>query len=77
MPLKEKQSKLGVHLSREMGGKEIAHVEFDMADYKYGKYNGQRLYLESSKDNTDYSFDTQESYIEIGIKGTKAEGLVK
>ena len=77
MPSKEKTSKLTVALNKENGYKELAEVEFDMADYKYGKYNGMRLFFEKCKDNNQYTFDPAESYIEIGIKGTKADGLVQ
>ena len=48
-----------------------------MADFKYGKYNGQRLFLEQSQNNTEWNFDSQKSYLEIGIKGTKSDGLVE
>lgn len=40
MPTKAKDSKLSVCLARSHGGEEIAHTIFDMADFKYGKYNG-------------------------------------
>lgn len=40
MPTKTKDSKLSVCLDRSFGGKEIGHLIFDMADFKYGKYNG-------------------------------------
>ena len=42
-----------------------------MADFKYGKYNGQRLFLEQSESNTEWNFDASKAYLEIGIKGTK------
>jgi len=44
MPSKEKKSFLYVH-------KKIAEVEFDIADFKYGKYNGMRLFFEKCKEN--------------------------
>ena len=49
MPTKTKDSRLSVCLDRAQGGKEIGHLIFDMADFKYGKYNGQRLFLEQSE----------------------------
>lgn len=48
-----------------------------MADFKYGKYNGQRLFLEQSDTNTEWNFDPTKAYLEIGIKGTKQDGLVE
>jgi len=71
MPTKPKDSKLSICLDRNHGGKEIAHTIFDMADFKYGKYNGQRLFLEQSESNTEWNFDQAKAYLEIGIKGTK------
>ena len=52
MPAKEKLSKLTVCLDKNHDRMEIAQVEFDMADFKYGKYNGQRLFLEKAPKNT-------------------------
>ena len=49
MPTKTKDSRLSVCLDRSYGGKEIGHLIFDMADFKYGKYNGQRLFLQQSE----------------------------
>ena len=34
-----------------MDNKKIAEVEFDIADFKHGKYNVMRLFLEQCKDN--------------------------
>ena len=77
MPTKSKDSRLSVCLDRANGGKEIAHLVFDMADFKYGKYNGQRLFLEKTEANTEWNFNPQKAYLEIGIKGTKQDGLVE
>ena len=52
MPLKEKNSILTVTLDKQLVNKKIAEVEFDIADFKYGKYNGMRLFFEQCKDNT-------------------------
>mgnify|MGYP000266912037 CR=1 FL=1 len=57
MPTKSKDSRLSVCLDRSNGGKEIAHLVFDMADFKYGKYNGQRLFLEKSETNMEWNFN--------------------
>lgn len=71
MPTKTKDSRLSVCLDRTHGSKEIGHLVFDMADFKYGKYNGQRLFLEQSETNTEWNFNKDKAYLEIGIKGTK------
>ena len=34
-----------------MENKKIAEVEFDISDFKYGKYNGMRLFFEKCKEN--------------------------
>lgn len=51
MPSKEKNSFLYVQLNKKMENKKIAEVEFDIADFKYGKYNGMRLFFEKCKEN--------------------------
>ena len=75
MPLKEKNSRLAIALNRNYGYQELAEVQFDMADFKYGRYNGQRLFLQQVESNTKYNI-SEVGYLEIGIKGTRADGLV-
>lgn len=48
-----------------------------MADFSYGQYKTHRLYLQPMDGNTDYDFDPNETYLDIGLKGTKADGLVQ
>lgn len=76
MPIKEKNSRLAIALNRNYGYMELAEVQFDMADFKYGRYNGQRLFLQQVEGNSQYNFKAGEAYLEIGIKGTRADGLV-
>jgi hypothetical protein len=76
MPLKEKMSKMTVCLDKSLGGKEIGEVEFNMADFNYGSYKAIRLQLIQSSGNNSYNFDSSETYLDIGLKGTKADGLV-
>ena len=45
MPAKEKISKMTVCLDKSMGGHDIADIEFNMADFKFGEYNIVRLHL--------------------------------
>lgn len=75
MPIKEKSSRLAICLNRNYNYLELADVQFDMADFKYGRYNGQRLFLQQLESNTKYNISEQ-AYLEIGIKGTRADGLV-
>ena len=48
-----------------------------MADFSYGQYKTHRLYLQPCEGNTEYDFDPNETYLDIGLKGTKADGLVQ
>lgn len=77
MPIKEKLSKMSVCLDKSLGGKQLGEVEFNMADFNYGSYKSLRLNLNQVKENTEYNFDSSETYIDIGLKGTKADGLVQ
>ena len=77
LPLKEKLSKMTVCLDKSLGGKQIGEVEFNMADFNYGSYKAIRLQLNQCEGNADYNFDASETYIDIGLKGTKADGLVQ
>lgn len=54
----------------------LADVEFDMTKFEYGKYCPMRLKLNTLESNTKYLFDREETYIDIALKGTKADGLV-
>ena len=48
-----------------------------MADFSYGAYKNHRLFLQPSEGNVDYEFDPENTYLDIGLKGTKADGLVQ
>ena len=69
MPREQKMSRLAVTLNRDYNYMELAEVSFDMANFKYGKYDGMRLFLNQVASNSQYTIE-QDSYIEIGIKGT-------
>jgi len=77
MPVKEKLSKMTVCLDKSLGGKQLGECEFNMADFEYGKYKSIRLQLTQSEGNDTYNFDPTETYLDIGLKGTKADGLVQ
>ena len=45
LPMQQKMSRLAVTLNRSYDYKELAEVQFDMANFKTGKYNGMQLTL--------------------------------
>ena len=75
MPAKEKISKMTVCLDKSMGGQEIAEIDFNMADFKFGEYKMVRLYLKKCP-QSPINFEKEQTYLEIALKGTKAHGLV-
>ena len=79
MPCKEKLSKMTVQLDRSKGGTHIGEVEFDMGDFIYGEYKYRTLYLKKSDANDVITFDpdAEDTYLEIGLKGTRQDGLVQ
>lgn len=77
MPIKEKISKLTVCLDKSLGGTELGTAEVDMGNYSYGQYNVIKLNLEQCPSNTEYPFDPSETVLEVGLKGTRADGLVQ
>lgn len=77
-PAKPKMSKMTVQLDKSKGGTPIGEVEFDMTDFTYGEYNYRKLELISHPDNNGViEFAAGEAYLEIGLKGTKQDGLVQ
>jgi hypothetical protein len=75
MPAKEKISKMTVCLDKSMGGTDLAEIEFNMADFKFGEYKMVRLFLKKCASNTTIDFDLAETFLDIALKGTKANGL--
>lgn len=76
-PMKEKISKMTVQLDKSKGGTSLAQVEFDMTDFEFGQYKYRTLMLTKCADNNIIDFDEEQTYLEIGLKGTKQEGLVQ
>tara|TARA_B110001450_G_scaffold179682_1_gene167890 strand:- start:489 stop:881 length:393 start_codon:yes stop_codon:yes gene_type:complete len=76
MPSKEKISKMTICLDKSMGGTEIAEINFNMADFKMGEYKILRLYLHKSSSNTLIDIDEEQTYLDIGLKGTNAKGIM-
>lgn len=58
-----------------MGGTDIAEIEFNMADFKFGEYKMVRLFLKKCSANTTIDFDKEQTFLDIALKGTKANGL--
>lgn len=77
MPAKEKSSKMTVQLDKSRGGTPIAEIEFNMADFTYNEYKYRTLYLTKCDENNVLDFDPSETYLEIGLKGTRQDGLVQ
>ena len=76
LPCKEKSSKMTVQLDKSRGGTCIGEVEFNMADFTYGEYKYRKLLLVQSPENTAINFDAETTHLEIGLKGTRQDGLV-
>lgn len=72
MPLKEKISKMTVVLDKSMGETPIAEAEFNMADFNYGEYKPVKLYLKKCPENDYVDVDPEQTYLDIGLKGTRA-----
>ena len=76
MPAKEKISKMTICLDKSMGGTDVAEINFNMADFKMNEYKILRLYLHKSPANTDIDVNEDETYLDIGLKGTLAKGIM-
>ena len=57
-------------------GKLIGEVEFDIANFTYEKFKIQKLQLKKSK-GSEYSFNPEETYIKVGLKGTQTDGKAR
>ena len=66
-----------VCLDKSLGGTALCEKEFNMADFFYNEYKPIRLYLEQCEANQNYPLDPEETYIDIGLKGTNEDGLVE
>jgi len=60
-----------------MGGHDIGEIDFNMADFKFAEYKVVRLNLVKCDSNNYLNFDPKETYLDVGLKGTKAQGLLK
>jgi hypothetical protein len=48
-----------------------------MTDFNFGEYKYRTLNLTKCEANDVLDFDANETYLEIGLKGTKQDGLVQ
>ena len=48
-----------------------------MTDFMFGEYKYRTLNLNMHPDNNVIEFDPAETLLEIGLKGTKEDGLVE
>ena len=69
IPNKEKMSKMSICLDRNSGGTEIAETDFNMANFKFGEYTITRLHLKQSAGNATIEVDSENTFIEIGLRG--------
>lgn len=75
LPAKEKISKMTVVLDKQHGGTELAEAEFNMTDFKFNEYATFKLGLTQCEQNTHLAIDPETTFLEIGLRGTKAKGL--
>lgn len=66
-----------VCLDKSMGGTELCDISFNMADFKYGEYKILRLFLKKCPENNLIEIEDDEVFLDIGLKGTKQQGLLK
>ena len=54
-------------------------AELDMTKYKYGKFNIMKLQLVPCESNKGVTPEGEkgDTFLEIGLRGTKADGLVQ
>jgi hypothetical protein len=72
MPALEKLGKMTVCLDKSMGGTELCEITFNMADFKFGEYKILRLYMNKCANNNVLDIDKEETFLDIGLKGTKS-----
>jgi len=70
LPLKEKIGKMTVCLDKNYGGTELAEINFNMADFKFGEFKMLRLYMQKCKANDRIDIDPETTFLDIGLRGT-------
>ena len=57
-------------------GKQIGEVEFDVADFTFDKFKIQKYQIKQTK-GSQFTFNPEETYIKVGLKGTKSDGKAR
>jgi hypothetical protein len=60
-----------VCLDKSAGGHEIAEIDFNMADFKFGEYKMVRLLLKKCA-GSPIDFDESATFIDLALKGSRA-----
>lgn len=66
-----------VCLDKSMGGTELCEVNFNMADFKFDEYKIIRLNMNPCPSNDIIEINPEETFLDIGIKGKRAQGLIQ
>jgi len=75
-PSAEKIGKMTVCLDKSMGGTELCEVSFNMADFKFDDYKIIRLNMNPCPNNDVLEINSEETFLDIGLKGKRAQGLL-
>lgn len=76
-PSAEKIGKMTVCLDKSMGGTELCDVSFNMADFKFDEYKIIRLNMNPCANNDIIEINSEETFLDIGLKGKRAQGLLQ
>lgn len=70
IPMKMYDSRISVCLNEENNGLEIASVDFDMAQFKYGEIKRKVLNLDFGYIISKELEDPTQAFIELSVKGS-------
>jgi hypothetical protein len=76
-PVAEKIGKMTVCMDKSMGGTELCEVSFNMADFKFDEYKIVRLNMQQCAGNDVLAINSDETFLDIGLKGKRAQGLLQ
>jgi hypothetical protein len=76
-PCAEKLGMMTVCFDKSLGGTELCEISFNMADFKFGEYKILRLFMKKCPQNNVVEIEDDEVWLDIGLKGTKSQGLLK
>ena len=75
MPIREKMSKLILYRSGD-NKKQLGQVDLDLAGFRYNEMQKYQLELEVVDDLDGVIKTDSQCLVEVGLKGSKADGLV-